>query len=119
MATAQRGAKRRQPEERKKFSLTDDEVLRLARWASIIEDYYSKLAGHPQPMDIEWAKDGITNELFIVQARPRNCAFGKAANGGGRYFQTKRKCSANHSLWDRQSVRRLGAVSVRVVQKAA
>lgn len=57
-------------EERKKFSLTDDEVLRLARWASIIEDHYSKLAGHPQPMDIEWAKDGITDELFIVQARP-------------------------------------------------
>ena len=38
--------------------------------ACAIEDHYSKLAGQPQPMDIEWAKDGITGELFILQARP-------------------------------------------------
>ena len=57
-------------EDRRKFSLTDDEVLKLATWACLIEDHYSKLAEHPQPMDIEWAKDGITGELFIVQARP-------------------------------------------------
>ena len=57
-------------EERNKFSLTDDEVSKLAHWACVIEDHYSELAGHPQPMDIEWAKDGITSELFIVQARP-------------------------------------------------
>jgi pyruvate,water dikinase len=57
-------------EERRKFSLTDDEVLKLATWASLIEEHYSKLAGHAQPMDIEWAKDGITGELFVVQARP-------------------------------------------------
>ncbi len=56
--------------DRKRFSLTDDEVLQLANWACVIEEHYSKLAGHAQPMDIEWAKDGITNELFIVQARP-------------------------------------------------
>jgi pyruvate,water dikinase len=57
-------------EERRKFSLTDDEVLKLARWACLIEDHYSELAGHPQPMDIEWARDGINGDLFIVQARP-------------------------------------------------
>lgn len=57
-------------EDRNKFSLTDDEVLKLARWACVIEGHYSELAGHPQPMDIEWAKDGVTGELFIVQARP-------------------------------------------------
>jgi pyruvate,water dikinase len=57
-------------EDRTKFSLTDDEVLKLATWACLIEEYYSKQAGHPQPMDIEWAKDGVTGELFIVQARP-------------------------------------------------
>jgi len=51
-------------EERSKFVLSDDEVLTLARWACIIEEHYGT------PMDIEWAKDGITNELFIVQARP-------------------------------------------------
>lgn len=57
-------------EARTKFCLADDEVLTLARWACLIEAHYSSLAGHPQPMDIEWAKDGVTGELFIVQARP-------------------------------------------------
>ena len=56
--------------ERQKFSLSDAEVLKLAGWASAIEEHYSQRAGHPQPMDIEWAKDGVTGELFIVQARP-------------------------------------------------
>lgn len=52
------------------FSLTDDEVLRLADFAVIIEDHYSKLKGSFCPMDIEWAKDGKNNKLYIVQARP-------------------------------------------------
>jgi len=58
------------PGERAKLSLTDDEVLELARWACIVEDHYSAKRGQPAPMDLEWAKDGLTNELFIVQARP-------------------------------------------------
>jgi pyruvate,water dikinase len=58
------------PELRTKFSLSDDEVLQLARWASIIEEHYSKIAQRAQPMDMEWAKDGISGQLFIVQARP-------------------------------------------------
>ncbi len=53
-----------------KFVLEEDEVLELARWAIIIEDHYSAKKGHYQPMDMEWAKDGITGELFMVQARP-------------------------------------------------
>ena len=56
--------------ERGRFCLPDDDVLTLARWGCLIEDHYSMLAGHPQPMDIEWAKDGVTGELIIVQARP-------------------------------------------------
>ncbi len=56
-------------EEQNKFSVTDEEVLKLAEWACVIEEHYGK------PMDIEWAKDGDgksvgTGELFIVQARP-------------------------------------------------
>ncbi len=47
-----------------KFVIDDEDILTLARWAVIIEDHYKK------PMDIEWAKDGKTKELFIVQARP-------------------------------------------------
>ena len=56
--------------ERDSFTLTDDEILTLARWTCIIEDHYSKEAGFFKPMDIEWAKDGDSGELFIVQARP-------------------------------------------------
>lgn len=55
---------------RKEFCITDEDVLQLAKWACIIEDHYSQEAGHFKPMDMEWAKDGKTGELFIVQARP-------------------------------------------------
>lgn len=58
------------PADRAKLALTDDEVLELARWACIVEDHYSAKRGQHAPMDLEWAKDGITGELFIVQARP-------------------------------------------------
>jgi pyruvate,water dikinase len=44
--------------------------LQLAKWVCVIEDYYTELKGHWCPMDVEWAIDGITGQLFIVQARP-------------------------------------------------
>jgi len=50
--------------QRLKFSLKDEEILKLAKWAMVIEDHYKR------PQDIEWAKDGKTGELFIVQSRP-------------------------------------------------
>ncbi|MBW2616734.1 MAG: phosphoenolpyruvate synthase, partial [Deltaproteobacteria bacterium] len=61
--------------ERHRYVLDDDEALKLAEWACIIEDHYSEEAGYFKPMDIEWAKDGDgvnvgTGELYIVQARP-------------------------------------------------
>jgi pyruvate,water dikinase len=56
--------------EQQRFSISGDEVLQLARYATIIERHYSARAGKLRPMDIEWAKDGISGELFIVQARP-------------------------------------------------
>ena len=56
--------------QRNRFCLAGFEVLQLAKWACAIEDHYSERAGRHQPMDIEWAKDGITGELFILQARP-------------------------------------------------
>jgi len=58
------------PGERSHFALNDDEVLELARWGCIVEDHYSSRCGQLVPMDLEWAKDGRTGELFIVQARP-------------------------------------------------
>ncbi|MGE3538512.1 MAG: phosphoenolpyruvate synthase [Candidatus Tectimicrobiota bacterium] len=58
------------PAERLHFALTDDEILTLAQWACLIEEHYSAKRGQPTPMDMEWAKDGQSGELFIVQARP-------------------------------------------------
>jgi len=55
---------------RHQFVLTDAEALELARWGSIIEDHYTRVHGKWTPMDIEWAKDGITGKLYIIQARP-------------------------------------------------
>lgn len=52
------------------FSLTDDEILELARYCLIIENHYSKINNKWMPMDIEWAKDGFDKKLYIIQARP-------------------------------------------------
>ncbi|MBX2935446.1 MAG: phosphoenolpyruvate synthase [Ferruginibacter sp.] len=53
-----------------RYCLSDERILQLATWVSTIETYYSKLKGHWCPMDVEWAVDGLSKELFIVQARP-------------------------------------------------
>jgi pyruvate, water dikinase len=66
--------------ERKKFAITDDEILTLGKWACIIEDHYSEVRGTYTPMDIEWAKDGLTGELFIVQARPETVQSQKSSS---------------------------------------
>lgn len=55
---------------RTRFCLSEDNILKLSTWVMIIEDYYSDLRGKWTPMDVEWAIDGLTNDLFIVQARP-------------------------------------------------
>ncbi|MEG4520707.1 MULTISPECIES: phosphoenolpyruvate synthase [unclassified Microcoleus] len=65
--------------EKNKFAIQDDEILQLAKWAVIIEEHYSKVRGTYTPMDIEWAKDGNTGELFIVQARPETVQSQKSA----------------------------------------
>jgi len=57
-------------EDQQKYCLNDDELITLAEYAVTIETHCSDLAGKKQPMDIEWAKDGESGELFIVQARP-------------------------------------------------
>ncbi|WP_026732646.1 phosphoenolpyruvate synthase [Fischerella sp. PCC 9605] len=72
--------------ERLQFALNDDEILQLAQWACTIEDHYSQVRGVYTPMDIEWAKDGITNELFIVQARPETVQSQKEQNVLRTYY---------------------------------
>ncbi len=70
------GLKERKVDEKKalQFSITDKEILTLAKWATIIENHYKK------PQDIEWAKDGKTGKLFIVQSRPETVHSSKKKN---------------------------------------
>jgi pyruvate,water dikinase len=56
--------------QRRQWAIGDDEALTLARWAVTIEAHYSARRGQYTPMDIEWARDGVSGELFILQARP-------------------------------------------------
>lgn len=65
--------------DRERFCISDDEVLLLAEATIHIEEHYSKKAGRAVPMDIEWAKDGIDSQLYIVQARPETVASQKSA----------------------------------------
>jgi pyruvate,water dikinase len=65
-------------ERRRKPCLSDAEILKLSRWATDIERHYSERAGRPTPMDLEWAKDGRSGELYIVQARPETVHSQKA-----------------------------------------
>jgi pyruvate,water dikinase len=66
--------------ERQQFCIADPEVLSLADIAVRIEAHYSKHAGSPMPMDVEWAKDGADSKLYIIQARPETVASQRPAD---------------------------------------
>lgn len=70
--------------EQRQFSLNDKEILLLAKWALVIEKHYQR------PMDIEWAKDGQTKKLYIVQARPETVKSGADANILKQYLLQKK-----------------------------
>jgi len=76
--------------DRRRFCITDDDVLTLAGYALTIEEHYSKMAGVIRPMDIEWAKDGKSGELFIVQARPETVQSQKSMEVLKTYHLDKR-----------------------------
>ncbi|QSR88568.1 phosphoenolpyruvate synthase [Methylacidiphilum caldifontis] len=57
-------------DDRNKYVLSDNEILLLSQWACLIEEHYTRRNGRYTPMDIEWAKDGLSDKLFILQARP-------------------------------------------------
>jgi pyruvate,water dikinase len=67
------------PEDRNRFAVSDEDILTLAKWACLIEEHYSRKRGVFTPMDMEWAKDGNTGELWIVQARPETVQSQKSA----------------------------------------
>jgi len=89
--------------DQKRFVLKDDEILTLAKWTCIIEDHYSQKAGHHKPMDMEWAKDGRTGKLFIVQARPETVQSQKDMNILESYHlrETGRILAKGHSVGDK------------------
>jgi len=102
--------------DRRRFCLTDGDILTLAGYAVTIEDHYSARAAEPRPMDIEWAKDGISGDLFIVQARPETVQSQKAMD----VLETYRLESKGIELARGKSVgERIGAGIARVVSSVA
>jgi pyruvate,water dikinase len=75
---------------RAQYVLKREEVLELARFAVAIEEHYSRRAGEPRPMDIEWAKDGVSQLLYVVQARPETAHGGRNLNVLTTYALEKR-----------------------------
>ncbi|MCF8470738.1 MAG: phosphoenolpyruvate synthase [Parvibaculum sp.] len=66
--------------EREGYCISDRDVLELAEHGIAIEAHYSREAGHPMPMDLEWAKDGVDGHIYIIQARPETVASQQATN---------------------------------------
>jgi pyruvate, water dikinase len=99
--------------DRERFILSNDEVLQLARWSMAIEDHYSARAGRPTPMDLEWARDGHSGELFILQARPETIHSQKLAPT----IEIFRMMGGRKPLVRGKSVgSRIGAGPVRVIR---
>ena len=105
-------------EDRARFSISDEDVLTLARWACKIEDHYSKRAQHHVPMDIEWAKDGENGELYIVQARPETVHSQKEQKNVNTIESFQLKTRSNVLLKGRSVGGKIVTGMVRVIQSA-
>lgn len=104
------------PEDRKRFCINDDDVITLAHWACMIEDHYSTKKGDKCPMDIEWAKDGRTGELFIVQARPETVQ-SIASQDEIESFQLHER---SHKIVAGRAIgNRIGTGNVRIIRDAS
>ncbi|HEY7192071.1 MAG TPA: phosphoenolpyruvate synthase [Vicinamibacterales bacterium] len=102
--------------DRARCALSDEEILTLARWGCAIEEHYSRRRGRPTPMDIEWAKDGRTGDLFIVQARPETVH----ARGGTTIVEQYRLRERGPVLAIGRSVgSKIASGTVRVIPQAA
>jgi len=71
--------------EQNRYCITDEEALTLAGYAIAVEKHYTEHAGHDMPMDLEWAKDGHTGELFVIQARPETVVSQRPVDGFKQY----------------------------------
>jgi pyruvate, water dikinase len=104
------------PAERERFCIDDEDVLTLCDYAIKIEQHYGRKAGHPMPMDIEWAKDGVDGSLYIVQARPETVAAHRRGNVLEEYLV---KCSERLVVTGRAVGTRIGSGAARVIPSAA
>ena len=96
--------------DRNRFSLTDDDVLELARYAVIIEQHYGR------PMDIEWGKDGEDGKLYILQARPETVK----SQQSGHVLEKYRLKQYGKSLTHGRAIgQRIGVGPVRIIHDAA
>jgi pyruvate, water dikinase len=102
--------------ERERFCIGDEDVLTLADYAIEIERHYSRKAGRSEPMDIEWAKDGVDGQLYIVQARPETVASNKRGNFVEEFAL---KGTGKPLLTGRAVGTRIGTGAVRVIPSPA
>ena len=103
-------------EDRERFCLSEEEVMRLADYAIKIERHYSEQAGRPEPMDMEWAKDGIDQQIYVVQARPETVA----ANKQTQYLEQFHLSGQGRPVLTGRAVgTRIGAGPVHVIPSAA
>ncbi|HEX5329874.1 pyruvate, water dikinase, partial [Sulfuricurvum sp.] len=101
------------------FSISDEEVATLARYALIIEEHYTANAGEYRPMDIEWAKDGLTGELFIVQARPETVQSQKLSDTTLEQYRYKGEVSAKILLSGKAIGEKIGSGCVKIIHSPA
>lgn len=93
--------------ERNRYSLTDEEVIELARYAVIIEDHYQR------PMDIEWGRDGIDGKIYILQARPETVKSQQAHNDTQERYRLK--ATGDVLITGRAIGQKIGSGAVRVI----
>jgi pyruvate,water dikinase len=100
--------------EQGQYALNNTDILQLAEWVCTIEEHYSTVRGLYTPMDIEWAKDGQSGELFVVQARPETVHSQKSSNVL-RTYQLSTKPAAKPILTGRAVGEMIGQGQVRVI----
>ena len=102
--------------DRERFCISDEEALTLTDYAIKIVRYYSQRAGHAVPMDMEWAKDGIDQQLYIVQARPETVASKKGTTFLEEFIL---KGTGKTLITGRAVGGRIGSGTVHVIESAA
>jgi len=101
--------------DQKKLSLADEDAIKLSTWAMQIENYYSQLNKRYTPMDIEWAKDGRTGELYILQARPETIHSFREKPSADSFILDKKGVKTEVLLTGRAVGTKIGAGAVKII----